>query len=907
MNLNPVKLTYYIIFFLTFVSVSCRQTKHVPPGKHLLKKNKVIVEGDKMDEDALAEIIRQQPNRRALGLKMRLWAYNRDRYFFVIPADSATIAAKRARQNNKLKEKNRKRKEKQDRINNARIIRARENGDEYYTEKIIPLKDTLEPRMFFREWFKYKIGEPPVIVDTSYTNRSVDQLGAYLKKKGYYYGNVRVETDTNARNTKITNRYIVETGKPYIIDSIYVKCENPAVAAAYKKYTKDSGNPKLKGEKFDSDLLDAHRNSVAKFMRDEKLYGFSPSHINFKADTFKLGGMKVILGVEFTNRLQKSPYYKDSLIEIRHQVTSVRDVYFHIVDTTYFKGNFRATVESRGLQLMENNFMITLDSLEYAEVMMTRKQKRDKGIPIAIDTLNPNRMATFKFNTKPVARPDIIELQNYLEETNYYKEYYLERSYTRLLQLGLFQTIKPVIIEIPGTDKIDVHYYLVPAKKQGYSFEPRFTNSNGFLGVAASVSYNNKNLFRGSERLTISFSGGFESQPPIFDETLDGEKIQKAGRSFNTFEIGPTVKLDLPGLFPLKVTQLSKRHRPRTIISTAYNYQKRVDFDRGVFQLNYTYKFFSGKTQVIQFGLPFASVIKFVAINKSSFFEQKLTETNDLFLRNAYSDQFIWQDFKISYEYNNKAADKKGRATFFFNTTFDHAGLFTNWVSKKDTNANGQRQIFGVGYSQFARLDNEFIVGYPLDKKKSLHFRFVAGGGLPYGNTKTSLPYDYSFFAGGANDNRGWRARSLGPGGYKYYLDPNRTATQIGDLRLGGSAEFRFAITKLLKSAFFMDAANIWTTKEDVNRPGGKFSSDWYKQIALSSGVGLRLDFGFFVVRVDLGIPITNPALPAGAKWIFQSRQKYYDEGEAVFGSNYKNLMPKPFTPTLNFGIGYPF
>ena len=114
-------------------------------------------------------------------------------------------------------------------------------------------------------------------------------------------------------------------------------------------------------------------------------------------------------------------------------------------------------------------------------------------------------------------------------------------------------------------------------------------------------------------------------------------------------------------------------------------------------------------------------------------------------------------------------------------------------------------------------------------------------------------------------------------------------------------------MSKLFKGAFFLDAANIWTTKEDVNRPGGKFSANWYKEIALSSGVGIRLDFDFFVVRVDLGIPLTNPALPAGAKWIFQSRQPYYDEGKAVFGDDYKSLMPKPFRPSLNFGIGYPF
>src|SRR5690606_17075110 len=115
----------------------------------------------------------------------------------------------------------------------------------------------------------------------------------------------------------------------------------------------------------------------------------------------------------------------------------------------------------------------------------------------------------------------------------------------------------------------------------------------------------------------------------------------------------------------------------------------------------------------------------------------------------------------------------------------------------------------------------------PLKKDKSLNFKLDVGAGIPYGNTTTSLPYDYSFFAGGANDNRGWRARALGPGSYKYYLDTNRTATQIGDIGLGASVEYRFAISSLFKGAVFMDAGNIWTIFQDDNRQGGKISGSW--------------------------------------------------------------------------------
>jgi hypothetical protein len=475
-----------------------------------------------------------------------------------------------------------------------------------------------------------------------------------------------------------------------------------------------------------------------------------------------------------------------------------------------------------------------------------------------------------------------------------------------LLQLGVFKVIKPVLIEIPGTNLVDVHYYLTPAQKQNIGFEPRATTSNGFLGVSASINYTNKNLFGGAQQLTFSLTGGFESQPPVF---VEGDNVDKARRSFNQFDIGPSMKLDMPGLFPTKVTSLSKRQRPRTIISAAYNNQLQPDFKRQIFQMNYLWRFFVSKTQIFQIGLPGLSVVKFVSVENNPEFQQELDDLNDPFLNNAYTDQFVWQDLKLTFEYNNKEKDnKKKNVALYLNSSFDPAGNILSLFQKyQDTLSDGRYSFFGVGYSQFARLDNNFIISNKFDSKKSIHARLQVGGGIPYSNTLTSMPYDYSFFGGGSNDNRGWRARSLGPGAYKYYLDTNRTATQIGDLRIGTSLEFRFKMSSLLNGAFFIDGGNIWTIREDVNRVGAQISNNWYKQIAVSAGLGVRIDLDFFVVRFDLGVPITNPALPQGSRWVFQERDAYIKEGVDKFGANYKDFLPAPFAPTFHFGIGYPF
>lgn len=859
----------------------------MPEGKYLLKKNKVVVHEAKLDADEVSSILRQNPNFKTVGFKLKLAAFNM--------FDSTAVAVKRSKKNEVLRSKNRKKLERQDRINSKRIEKAKAKGKGLYTEKFIPLKDTVNPKMFFREWVKYKIGEAPVIFDSLAYNKTVEQYAIYLRKKGFYYGSLK-DTVIYQKNRKAIVTYELTPGPRYIIDSVYVSANNSLLISEYKGYVKKQDKEPLVGEPFDSDKLDDFRSKVARYMRDNAVYGFSSSHVTFLADTNKTT-MKVVLGIEFSDRLVRSEYDKDSLIKIKHRTTLVKDVYFHISDTTYFEGNFKATVEDMGLSLMESQFLRTLDTFNYAVIKKP-----------GTDELDPKRKATFLYNGKIEIDPGLLELQNYLEIENYYKEYYLERSYTRLLQLGLFQAIKPVIREIPGTKYIEIHYYLVPAKKQSFGFEPRFTNSNGFLGLQSSLNYTNKNLFGGGEKMIFEIGGGFESQPPVFDENVDGGKI---GRSFNTFEIGPSLKFDVPGLFPTKVTMLSKRQRPRTIMSTAYNYQNRPDFQRHVFQLNYLWRFYVSKTQIFQAGLPFASIVKFVSINKDPQFEQELNTLNDLFLRNAYSDQFIWQDWKLSLEYNNKDADnKKGKSLIYLNSSFDPAGNTLSLFKKyQDTVSNGQRSIFGVGYSQFVRLDNDLIFSYPFTKKQSIHLRMLAGFGIPYGNSATSLPYDYSFFAGGANDNRGWKARQLGPGSYKYYLDPDRTATQIGDIRLQASAEFRFSMGEMIKGALFTDAGNIWTYKEDINRPGSQISTDWYKELAFSAGAGLRVDLDFFIIRLDVGYPLTNPSLPQGEKWFFKKDRPIFDQEVADYKLNNPTmpLPPKPFIPNIHFGIGYPF
>jgi len=877
----------YILLIVSLVFIGCNQTKYVPDGKYLLKKNDIIQTGDKLDKYDVQDIIRQQPNYRRFGVKWKLMAFNL--------VDSTKVADKRIRLNEELREKNRELLAKQDRINSKRMDRAVKKGRSHYTEKIVSLKDTINPNKFFREWYKYKIGRPPVVFDSLLYEKSLEQLGAYLRSKGYYSGEVNGLVKYK-KSGKCVVTYHLQSGKPFIIDSVYVVAENELVGDRYSEFLGKKDNHPLRGKRFDKDLLEKHRYEVAKHMRNESLYGFSSKHITFLADT-NYARMTVDIGVQFGDRFIK-PVNMDTLIRAKHQETFVNNVYFHIADSINYDGSFRNKIDELGLSLYDGSFLRTIDTTFYSKIL----DKKTGAVDIT-------RVAIFMHNGELVIKPKVLEAQNYLEIDSRYSEKSLEKTYLSLLQLNLFDAVKVELEEVDDPGCVDAHYYLVPSKKQSFGFEPRATNSNGFLGVAATANYVNRNLFRGAEKLTMSISGGFESQPPVFDETLDGQTIQTAARSFNTFEIGPSTSLDLPGLFPIRSVGFSKRLRPKTVISTAYNFQRRDDFTRGTFQMNYMWRFFSGKTMIFQSGLPGASVIKFVNIDKTDAFADRLDALNDLFLLNAYSNQFVWQDWRFTFEYNIKDKEnRKGNSQLYFSSSFDPAGnIFSLFRKYQDTLENGQRSILGIGYSQFSRLDNELIFSKPFGKEQSLNFRLEVGAGIPYGNTEKSMPYDYSFFAGGANDNRGWRARALGPGSYKYYLDTNRTATQIGDMRLGASAEYRFEFNSLVEGALFLDAGNVWTVAEDTNRVGGQFSKDWYKEIALAAGFGVRLDLEYFIIRVDLGFPIYNPALPEGARFILDNRDKYYEAGKEVYGDDYESFLPLPFIPKLHFGIGYPF
>ncbi len=885
------KLTYLIVVAISFVLLGCKITRNVPDGYYMLKENEVkITDEASISEDEVRDVIKQRPNHKTLGVRLKLRVFN--------SIDSTKTAKSQKRRYLKYRKKNRKKLERQERINERRIERALRKGKKTYKPKEVKLKDTVNPKPTLRERLKYDFGEPPKIFDSSAMNTSVDQLDLFLQKKGYFHGDVKAEVKYKEKRKKATVLYKLYPRTAHIVDSISLETENPQVAALYSKFLEEDDDALTPPFRFDTDDLATMRKSLAEYMRNGSLYGFKASYVNFVADTIgRDSTVHIIVDI--------APRYvgdKDAQEKKPFDYTKVRNVYFHLQDTLNYEGNFYANeLKPRGIELKPYDPIPTFDTLVYDDYDGRNAQFRT---------------ATFLYNGELTLKAKLLEFENYLEENNYYKGKFLNQSYNRLSQLNIFRTIRPKIIE-NDDHTIDVHYYLVPAKKQTFSFEPKGTHSNSFLGVEASLNYINRNLGNSGKQLTISFSGGFESQPQIFNDNSEEEVIDEDTRSFNTLEIGPTISLDIPGLMPIPLKLLTKRQTPKTTISLAYSYQERPDFTRRTGQFNYLWKFYDVyKTQVFTIGIPVIGGIQYVNIGKSPEFEERLEEQNDLFLKNAYSNQTIWKDLKVSYQWTNQET-RTGNVMFSYGANFDMAGMMLSlFTQNQPLNNEGFKEFLGQRFSQFIRLDNEVRFHHYLKRDRSINYRLQFGGGIPLSNNGINLPFDYSFFAGGSNDNRGFRARSLGPGAYKYYLDTNRTVTEIGDIRLGGSIEYRFRISDLLEGALFSDVGNIWNYNQDDNRPGGKISSDFYKQLSVSGGFGLRLDFTFLILRLDLGIPLRNPALPKGARWILQERDPIYQEAIDKWGINpdtevpyyiEDNLLPNVFQPQFHIGIGYPF
>lgn len=422
----------------------------------------------------------------------------------------------------------------------------------------------------------------------------------------------------------------------------------------------------------------------------------------------------------------------------------------------------------------------------------------------------------------------------------------LQRTYNNFARLQAVKYTNIKFAEVPDTNLLDCHIQISTNKPSTISFQPEGTNTAGDLGAAASITYTNRNLFHGSEQLSIEFRGAYEAITG-----LEGYQDQ------NYTEFSVETKLVFPRfLAPFLSKSFRRRQTASSEWAVSWNFQNRPEFHRRVFSSAWRYRWSEPKHHLnYRFDLLDLNYVYMPWIS-STFKRDYLdnAENRNAILRYNYEDIFIMKaGFTVSYTDGVDAV----------RANFESAGNLLNGVSKGfgfKTNSQGQHTLFNIAYAQYVKLDFDYTHLFQFDKRNALALHAGLGVAYPYGNS-TVLPFEKRYFSGGANSVRGWSVRELGPGKFKGTDGRIDFINQTGDVKLDLNAEYRSSLFSKLQGALFIDAGNIWTLRNYAEQPGGQFKfTEFYKQIAASYGMGLRLNFDYFILRFDMGMKAINPA-----------------------------------------------
>lgn len=422
----------------------------------------------------------------------------------------------------------------------------------------------------------------------------------------------------------------------------------------------------------------------------------------------------------------------------------------------------------------------------------------------------------------------------------------LQRTYNNFARLQAVKYTNIKFAEVPDTNLLDCHIQISTNKPSTISFQPEGTNTAGDLGAAASITYTNRNLFHGSEQLSIEFRGAYEAITG-----LEGYQDQ------NYTEFSVETKLVFPRfLAPFLSKSFRRRQTASSEWAVSWNFQNRPEFHRRVFSSAWRYRWSEPKHHLnYRFDLLDLNYVYMPWIS-STFKRDYLdnAENRNAILRYNYEDIFIMKaGFTVSYTDGVDAV----------RANFESAGNLLNGVSKGfgfKTNSQGQHTLFNIAYAQYVKLDFDYTHLFQFDKRNALALHAGLGVAYPYGNS-TVLPFEKRYFSGGANSVRGWSVRELGPGKFKGTDGRIDFINQTGDVKLDLNAEYRSSLFWKLQGALFIDAGNIWTLRNYAEQPGGQFKfTEFYKQIAASYGMGLRLNFDYFILRFDVGMKAVNPA-----------------------------------------------
>ena len=844
-----------ISLFLGLITLfnSCDAVKRVGETEFLLTKNTIIVDGKETSDDGVNSQLVQKPNTKVplIRLPIGLHIYN-----LADPKPDSTFS------------KWLHRKPKRE----ARLIR-------FYSKKQVD-------RMGYsyrglNKWLE-KSGKAPVIIQEDKTKKSIERIKQWYKKRGWFntIGDYNKTIDST-RKKRSALTYNVTRFQPYFVDSIQEKISSRAVDSLFQASKKSSFI--IEGKQYSAQDFNNERDRLTILFRNSGLYTFDQDYVGFEADTVNTGHKANITYIlpDKKTTIGDSTYYEPFEV---HKVNEVRIV----TDYSYANRNrkWSDSATYNGYKLY------SYDKLKF----------KPKAITDAI-AITPSGI--FKDIDKTLTYNQISDLRIFK-----YPNISYQKDPKDSTGNGLISTI-----------------LLSPRKKAtlGVDFDT-YTSIVQQIGIGFSTSLILRNVFRRAEILEITGSGSVGSSK----DAADNESF------FNTSDVGADIKLSFPRIvFPLTTKRwIPKYMSPTTNMSIGINAQNNIGLDRQNFNVIYNYQWKPSKLRTNRFDLLNIQYVNnlnpenYYNVYKSSY--QRLNEiaisggyqfndpeTQELqipdetarFIESVNSETSNLTLTPEEIDDVNSIDEREKRLTennliFASNFTWvkdTREGVFDKSFSRlrlkiesagnllagianltdQTRNSQNNYEILNVVFSQYAKFEIGYIKHWEFNDGNVLATRAFGGIAIPYGNS-TSIPFTRSYFAGGPNDNRGWRAYDLGPGSSGSKNDFNEA-----NMKIALNAEYRYTILGAFKGAFFIDAGNIWNVLDNIKDESSRFTSfSDLGEIAIASGLGLRYDFGFFVIRFDVGFKTYNPAHPEGSRWF-----KEYNFTNAVY----------------NIGVNYPF
>jgi len=854
---NSTKITAFIL--IATLICACNAVKRVPDGKNLLVKNNILVNGKSTNDEIATNQMYQKPNGKLLGFKLRLNLYN----LANLNPDS-TYKAKFDNHPGRYERWSKLLSAKQvDRLGQSFVNKG--------------LNDFLK-----------NTGEPPVIIDTAKTRKSLLRLKYYYLNNGFF----KVQTDYTIDTVGIKRakiNYNITTGPAYTLDSIRTTIMTPALDSLYN----NSREPSIlkSGNQYKTTDFEEEKNRITTYFRNNGAYFFQPTYVTFDIDTIGKKDKADVNLIINNNSIQE----RDSSRTEPFKLYKISDVNIY---TDYSAANAKAKIS---------------DSISYN---------------------NFNLYGYKKIKYKPRAITDAI----FITKGSIFSDTRttLSSRYLNNLKIFNYPSIQYEVDKRDSTaQSLIANVYLTPRKKYSFGATLDVTHSNiQDFGIGASISETIRNVFNRAETLEISARVNVGSSKDMANPN---------NNFFNVSEYGLDMKLNFPRiLLPFGTEKIiPKRMIPYTSISSGFSKQRNIGLDKENFTGGIAYNWSPKRHNTAKLELLNAQYVR--NLNPDNYFnvytssydelngigkdyninpdnwgttaeEQARKDltipkgttgfTNDVLSNSTalqpgdpqYKDvesieerrvRLTENDFILSTSYSFTKTTKKDLAdnTFYqFKTKIESAGSLLSAISeiaKLPKNTNGNYEIFNLEYSEYIKTEFDYIKHWDFGKENVVAVRSFFGIAIPFGNSNY-IPFSRSYYSGGSNDNRAWQPYSLGPGSTDAMDDFNEA-----NMKIALSAEYRFKILGDVKGAIFADAGNIWNVLDNVIDEKARFNNvNDLAEIALGTGFGLRYDLSFFVVRLDLGFKTYNPAHEKGDRWF-----KEYNFGHSV----------------LNFGINYPF